>query len=291
MKYLRLPLLALSLLAITAMAAQAAQLASAKVLSANGTVTKHLADGSKVPVSAGDILSQGDSIVTTALSTAELVFSNGSTLLVEENTSLSLLELNQEAFSGNKSYEQLAGDPSKSQTLLELNYGEVDGHVKQLKTGSTFDIKTSLGTAAIRGTKFRIELRYNPVAKEFILFVTNKDGKVDVTSRYAGNVEFGRGSVGDKSYDSQQPADKSAPLPPAHTIIIRISPSDPNFEEVISFLKNIAPGDFRSSRNPSGQTIIRSGFGDGSDAGGDAGADGDTGVIVVSPEGPSITPF
>lgn len=295
MKNLRLPFLILSLLAFTASATQAAQLASAKVLSTTGTVTKYLADGSEAPANSGDILKQGDSIVTIALSTAELVFSNGSTLTVEENTSLTFKQLEQAAFGGNKSYEQLAGDPSKSQTLLELNYGVVDGHVKSLKSGSTFDIETPLGTAAIRGTKFSVEMRYNPVTGEFLLFITNKDGKVDVISRYGGKVEFGRGSVGDKTYDSSITNDTNEPIPPAHKIIIRISPSDPYYDDIIDYLKNLTVGDFAKAANPTGDTpgdIPGGNTGAGNSNGvhtdgpGDGKPGDDFGIIVVSPEGP-----
>ena len=81
--YLHLILLALfGLSPLTATAAQ--QLASAKVLSMSGTVTSASEDGVESPLMIGAILGQGDSIVTGAWSTALLVFSNGSEILVTE---------------------------------------------------------------------------------------------------------------------------------------------------------------------------------------------------------------
>ena len=61
---------------IAAVTASAAQLASAKVTEVTGTVTKYTPDGGNAPIKVGDILKEGDSISATALSQAELVFSN-----------------------------------------------------------------------------------------------------------------------------------------------------------------------------------------------------------------------
>ena len=178
MKHSILPYIVISLLAFSGLTAQAAQLASAKVLSVTGVAVKEAKDGSETPLKSGDILVEGDSVIVSGLSQAMLVFSNGSTLKVDERTSLSFKQLEQASFGGNKSYEQLAGDPSKSQTILELNYGEVDGHVKKLKPGSVFNIETPLGTAAIRGTRFNVRLTYNPVSGFMVLNIYNADGRL-----------------------------------------------------------------------------------------------------------------
>ncbi len=241
MKHSRLHLVLLGLFTLSVLTANAAQLASAKVLSISGTVNTYTEDSQSKPLETGDILKQGDSIVTTPLSSAHLVFSNGSELTVQENTSVTLAELTQEAFSGKKSYEQLQADPSKSQSLLELNYGKVSGHTKKLRQGSTFHIETPLGTAAIRGTHYTVEIRYNAERGEFLLIVTNKDGKVDIISDYIGNFEYGRGNIGDKRYDSTLTDDKSEAIPPAHTIVIRLSKLDPAYDDIINALKNYAP--------------------------------------------------
>ena len=201
--YLHLILLALfGLSPLTATAAQ--QLASAKVLSMSGTVTSASEDGVESPLMIGAILGQGDSIVTGAWSTALLVFSNGSEILVTEETSITILELSQEAFGGTKSYEQLKADPSKSQSLLQLNYGKVSGHVKSLKAGSRFDIETPLGTAAIRGTKFVIECRYDAKRGEYNFVVYNLDGKIDLISRLTGSSKYGSGNYAEKAYEPDE---------------------------------------------------------------------------------------
>ncbi len=241
MKNSRILLVLLALFGLSALTINAAQLATAKVLSVTGTVNTYNADGTESPLAVGAILAQGDSVVTTALSETLLVFSNGSELTIEENTSITLAELAQEAFSGNKSYEQLQADPSKSQALLELNYGKVSGHVKKLRSGSEFYIETPLGTAAIRGTTFKVELRYNAERGEFMLFIYNYDGKVDIMSRYAGVFKYGRSNIGDKGYDSNGTNDRSEPIPPAHIIVIRLSRDDPHFHDIIHLIKNFPP--------------------------------------------------
>ena len=237
--YLHLILLALfGLSSLTATAAQ--QLASAKVLSMSGTVTSKSEDGVESPLMIGAILGQGDSIATGAWSTALLVFSNGSEILVTEETSITIVELSQEAFGGTKSYEQLKADPSKSQSLLQLNYGKVSGHVKSLKAGSRFDIETPLGTAAIRGTKFVIECRYNAIRGEFIFVVYNLDGKVDLISRLNGTSKYGSGNSAEKAYEAEG-EETIESIPPAHRITVRISGNNPNFERIVNPEVNFPP--------------------------------------------------
>ena len=237
--YLHLILLALfGLSSLTATAAQ--QLASAKVLSMSGAVTSGSEDGVESPLMIGAILGKGDSIVTGALSSALLVFSNGSEILVTEKTSITIVELSQEAFGGTKSYEQLKADPSKSQSLLQLNYGKISGHVKSLKTGSRFDIETPLGTAAIRGTKFGIECRYNAKRGEFIFVINNLDGKIDLVSRLTGTTKFGSGNYADKAYEAEG-EETTQSIPPAHRISVRISGKNPNFKLIVKPEVNFPP--------------------------------------------------
>lgn len=256
MKTLRIPFLFLALLAFGSISAQAAQLASAKALGVVGTVTKYTLDGGSSPLVAGEILKEGDSISVTALSEAEIVFSNGSTLTVKENTSISFAKMSQDAFGGGQTYEQLEADPSKSQVLLELNYGELDGHVKKLQVGSKFDVQTPIGTAAIRGTTFTIKLTYNAERGEFILVVKNKDGKVNIISRYAGSFEYDQ-AIGDKGYLGALSDDKEEAIPSKHTIIIRLHRGDPLFDDIFGIIKNYIPEDERPDPNDDDELIIK----------------------------------
>jgi len=257
---------------------------SAKVLAVEGTATAYDEGSTQgMPLSRGDILEQGVGISTSALSSVDLVFSNGSTLTVEENTSLTLTELQQQAYGGTATYEDLQADPSQSQTLLDLNYGSTRGEIKNLRPGSTFDINTPLGTAAIRGTIVRVELRYNAEREEFILDIFNEGGDVDILSKYLGRLEFGAGNVGDKGYDSSLSDVTAEPIPGGHRVIIRLSRQDPYFDDLIDRLSNVAP--FKNSYNfpPTGPDDPKS------PKGGPPAPEftpDDPSTQVVSPEGP-----
>lgn len=264
----------LVLLSALLLPAHAAKLASAKVVGITGTVTKYSSGGASSPLAVGEILEQGDSISVTALSQAKLVFSNGSELTVEENTSINIAKLEQDSFGGGQTYEQLAADPSKSRTLLELNYGALSGHVKKLQPDSSFDVETPLGTAAIRGTFFTVSLLYNVERGEFSLIVKNIDGLVDIISRYVGQLEWGEGNIGEKVYDSSISEATTEPIPRTHTFVIRIHQDDPYFEDLFDIIENYIP------TGPA-PVITPGGFGDDDDD-----DDDDFGVIVVSPEGP-----
>jgi len=256
MKIFRLHLLLLATLALGVFNLTAADLATAKVVSVSGTVTKYTLDGEGTPLAKGAILREGDSITVTALSEASLVFSNGSTLTVEENTSLTLKELTQEAFGGDKSYEALQADPSKSQTLLDLNYGSLEGHVKQLQTGSTFDIVTPLGTAAIRGTRYRIMIKFNKERGEYTLQVKNKDGNVTMISKFSGVVDFSSGTA-EKGYDGSLDTPTSAKIPVGRSINVRISRNDPYFDEVFDLITSLIPEEDRPDPADDDEIILK----------------------------------
>ncbi|HKK19400.1 MAG TPA: FecR domain-containing protein [Opitutales bacterium] len=275
MKVHKTSFFSLVILMIASVTAQGAQLASAKVVDVVGTVTKYSADGSQSPLKVGDLLKEGDSISVTALSEADLVFSNGSELTIEENTSVNIATLQQEPFSGNQSYEQLQADPSKSQTLLELNYGKLSGHVKELRSDSKFHVETPLGTAAIRGTQWSALLIYNAEREEFLLVVKNLDGLVDIISRYLGTIEYGEGNIGDKGYDSSIDEQTRELIPQDHTVVLRLRKSDPYFDDLLQIIKNYAP----TGPKP----VITPGPGPGPGPGDPE--DDDFGIIVVSPEG------
>ncbi|MGJ8652820.1 MAG: FecR family protein [Opitutaceae bacterium] len=235
MKISRFPLLLITFYALSSLALSAVQLSTVKALSVTGTVTKQVSSGQNSPLVAGDILKVGDSVSATALSSAHLVFSNGSTLDVQENTSFTITEFEQDPFSsGGKEYEELEADPSKSQILLNLHQGELDGHAKKLYRGSALDVETPIGTAAIRGTKYSVKLRHNMERGVFLLVIKNKDGTVNVVSRYSGQFEYDEKATADKNYNSALSSDTKEPIPAKHTVIIRLHHTDPYYDELFT---------------------------------------------------------
>ena len=245
MNAMRLPFTLFSLLVISALSSYAAELATAKVLSVSGTIMRSEGGafikigGRESPLKVGDILRQGDRLNSTKGSKAILVFSNGSEITLYQNSSLSIIALEQEPYTSNRVYNELEADPSKSQTLLELDYGQLDGHVKKLTKESSFNIKTALGTAAIRGTKFRIRLLFT--ANKLRLTITNFVGLVDLITQttapvISGDIDDGEGNT----FDSDSNVD-TTPIPPAGECNVETNEGSSVFESVISGLSAI-PG-------------------------------------------------
>jgi hypothetical protein len=245
MKTLRIPFTLFCLLAISALSAHAAELATAKVLSISGTVVKTegggviKVGGRESSLKVGDILREGDRINTTDGSKVFLVFSNGSEVTLYQNSSLSIVELEQEPYTSKRVYNELVADPSKSQTLLELDYGQLDGHVKKLSNTSSFNINTPLGTAAIRGTRFSISLGFS--GGKFTLSISNFDGLVDLITQTSAAVITGDTGDGEgNNFDGGQDA-ATTPIPAGGDCDVSASPGNPVLNAIVSGL-SAAPG-------------------------------------------------
>lgn len=254
MKTLRIPFTLFCILVISALSSHAAELATAKVLSVSGTVIKTEGGGGSFkiggresPLKAGDILREGDRIHSTEGSKVFLVFSNGSEITLFQNSSLSIVDLEQEPYTSKRIYNELEADPSKSQTLLELDYGQLDGHVKKLSNTSSFNIKTPLGTAAIRGTRFSISLLFT--GDKLILSVSNFDGLVDILTQSSSKVVTGKkggkkggGKGGGKVNEFASDADgTSTPIPAGGNCDVSASAGNPVLNAIISGLAAV-PG-------------------------------------------------
>ena len=287
MKTMRIPFTLFCLLVISALPSHAAELATAKVLSVSGTVMKSEGSafikigGRESVVKAGDILREGDRLNSTKGSKAFIVFSNGSEITLYENSSLSIITIEQEPYNSKRVYNELVADPSKSKTLLELDYGQLDGHVKKLTKESSFNIKTALGTAAIRGTKFRIRLLFT--ANKFRLTITNFVGLVDLITQttapvISGDIDDGEGNTFDPDSNVT-----TTPIPPAGECNVETNDGNPVFDAIISGLSAVPGLDVGVSADGTLSVEI--------DLGGFIPApevtpdpETDPGIIVVSPE-------
>ena len=102
-------------------------------------------------------------IVTGANSHAVLVFSNGNTLQLGAETTLTIADFTQEPFAQAVKVAELVEEPSVSQTRLQLVRGSVISHVKRLKVdlGSSFRVETPVGQMkpATAGGIFYLEFR------------------------------------------------------------------------------------------------------------------------------------
>lgn len=134
--------------------------------------------GTAVPLRPGRIFSHGFSIRSGRDGSASLYLSNGASVVLQPNSSLTVAQFQQAPFSPTLgSFHTLSADPSRSAVQLNLNQGSMSGRVRQLQPSSTFDVQTPLGRVAVHGTTFNIEVTTGPDGKP-VARVTNLDGGV-----------------------------------------------------------------------------------------------------------------
>jgi hypothetical protein len=125
-----------------------------------GTATLIDAKSQRKPLETGAVFQEGTRVETGVDSTAELVFSNGASLVLTPSTLLELRTFRQVPSAGiTDPYRQIEKDPSPSVTEVEVPRGKVIGEVRKLNALSTFSVKTPAGLVRIRGTVFSVEYR------------------------------------------------------------------------------------------------------------------------------------
>ncbi|MBS0631833.1 MAG: FecR domain-containing protein [Verrucomicrobia bacterium] len=145
-----------------------------------GTVTAtNTTDKKTAELKTNDILFQNYVINTGANSSVILVFSNGATLNIGAESSLSIDEYLQDPLDKELALSDLKEEPNSSVTKLNLTRGELVGNVKHLHEdrGSSFTVNTPVGAAGIRGTTFRIVFHPDSTGKIFFTLST-AEGRV-----------------------------------------------------------------------------------------------------------------
>ena len=168
-----------------------------KALKVSGTVSRIDSAGVTSPVTDGTALAESDTIVTGADSGVVLVFMNGSSVKLGANSRLLVEQFKMDPLAGDINVATLKKEPSVSQTTLNLAYGELVGDVKKLNSSSTYNIKTAVGAAGIRGTTFRIVLTPSADGKTFAFTLSTTEGLVVVSftgSTATAPVEVGQGT-------------------------------------------------------------------------------------------------
>lgn len=112
----------------------------------------------RLALRSGSLLNSGQMIATGPKASVMLAFSNGATVTIGESSLVSLDEFAQTPFGDMFKMAEATQEPSSSQTRLDLVRGELIANVKKLnkEEGSTFEVKTPLGVAGIRGTTFQV---------------------------------------------------------------------------------------------------------------------------------------
>ncbi len=143
----------------------------------SGTVTAlNRADNTSTALAAGLEIKQNYVVTTGANSSVVLVFSNGTSLFVAEDSTLAVDEFLQEPFSGENVVAEARSEPSTSTTKLNVLRGELVANVKKLNRdkGSSFDVFTPVGAAGVRGTTFRIVVRADADGKVTFSLATSE---------------------------------------------------------------------------------------------------------------------
>lgn len=146
-----------------AAAATAMKPAVALVARVTGTATyTDYAKGEEGRIEPKMKFKQGVTINTAADSTVVLLFSNGSSLTIKPETSISIEEYLQAPIpEDSPSLDSLDKEPTTSKTKLRLLEGDIIGSVKKLNTdeGSSYEVDSPIGTAGIRGTTFEFSTK------------------------------------------------------------------------------------------------------------------------------------
>ena len=152
------------------------------VAKVTGTATKTL-NGERTALKVDDRVEQTAKINTGLDSSVVLAFSNGATTQLGADTEMVIDQFLQDPFASTIQVANLDEEPSRSNTKLSLNKGELVGKVAKLKrtSGSTFTVQTPVGAAGIRGTTFRIVFRPTGTGQAFTFQLSTVEGDVNFT--------------------------------------------------------------------------------------------------------------
>lgn len=158
--------------------------------------------GEITPLKRGQDFTQAHTIVTGNKSRALLLFSNGATISINENSSVNIERFTQAPFEKEVTgqYLVLKADPSTSDTLIKLNHGELVGKAKKLQSDSLYDVETPMGAAGVRGTTFLVSF-YQPEETQYAMEVGNVEGQVALTTNMPANISVQSNNVGQTQFD------------------------------------------------------------------------------------------
>lgn len=182
--------------------------AVADVVRVQGNVLKIVGDGFQV-LATGDKLAVGDTVKTGSGANLTLRFVDGSRLLVAQDSSLRLAQM------------QLLGRTGMARTVVNLNSGNVETRVsRQQAPGARYEIQTEALNLGVRGTDFRVGVAAAGVTRGEVL-----EGRVMAAgSGKPVGLDAGFGTVA---------APGNAPLPPVRLLSAPdLSPLSPRVERL-----------------------------------------------------------
>jgi len=154
--------LGLSLLASASLGA-ALQKGVVEAGKVRGQVTLKDASGRSANLTTGATFREGHFVETGANSSAELILSNGATLVVSAETLVELKVFSQVASKliVPGKYRELSEEPSPSVVQFDLHRGKITGEARKLSPSTQFTVKTPVGLTRIRGTVWTDEYIYD----------------------------------------------------------------------------------------------------------------------------------
>ena len=114
-------------------------------------------------VKQGGLIFDGHTVKTGPSSKIILLLSNGTVTTVKADSALNIKKFTQAKFNpGETKLAELEGEPSSSDTVLDLEVGDLVVDIKKLDKKSSFNIESPVGTAGIRGTRVGMNIRPAP---------------------------------------------------------------------------------------------------------------------------------
>jgi hypothetical protein len=185
---------------------------------------KMKAGGDSRPLKEGETIGDGTEVTTSAGAIAILVFSNGATVNIAEDSTLDIDQFEQDPFAGDLKIADMKHEEGTSTTKLSLAKGELVGKVVHLNVdqGSEFSVQTPVGAAGIRGTTFKVTFRPGKNGKVFFV-VTTTEGVV-VFKGSSSSISLPAGKQVVATFDYTPPA-AGTPVTTT-TIPITLAPTD-----------------------------------------------------------------
>jgi hypothetical protein len=194
--------------------AQMSMAGKAFVAEVNGGIT-FIRDGAVVELHKGDSLPiQGARIETAAGASAIFVFSNGTSLYVDEKTIAEVLQFDQKPFPAG--IDTTVVEPSVSNTLVRVTQGRVIITTNTLATGTSMVYRTPQAEVRIRGRQVVVQV--DGLTTRVIVL------RGDATVRAAGGAP---GDVGQILHDGQMAVATSGSSAPASAAPIQVAAAEP----------------------------------------------------------------
>ena len=145
--------------------------------------------------SVGKKIEEKSILVTKEGGSTSLLFSNGALITIKPGSRFYLRKFAQKSFSSdhNSNPSEIEEEPSQSELLAHLDFGNLIVKAPKLKKGSTMVLSSPLGTAGIRGTMFQMVAVRNPVTGDITGGVNLISGDISFTDVGGSEVNLASG--------------------------------------------------------------------------------------------------